>query len=50
VITGNPGTRLITIPERTSMIGKGNLYFVLSTPKNVMPNRRMMIRLIFSMI
>ena len=32
-ITGSPGIRLITIPESTKMIGKGNLYLLLSNPR-----------------
>jgi hypothetical protein len=47
-ITGNPGIRLIAIPDKTNTIGKGNLYRLLSNPKNMIPNKSNIIRLTFS--
>jgi hypothetical protein len=48
-ITGSPGIRLITRPDNTSTIGKGNLYLLLSMPKKVMPNSNSIIMPTFSM-
>jgi hypothetical protein len=47
-ITGNPGIRLITMPDKTNTIGKGNLYLLLSMPRKVIPNNNSRITLTFS--
>ncbi|HEX8678002.1 MAG TPA: hypothetical protein VF700_12315, partial [Segetibacter sp.] len=48
-ITGSPGIRLITMPDKTNTIGKGNLYLLLSMPKKVIPNNNSRITVTFSM-
>ena len=47
-ITGSPGMMLIQTPLSTKAIGKGNLYLLLSIPRNATPNNRNTITAIFS--
>jgi hypothetical protein len=48
VTMGKPGIRLITTPDNTSIIGNGNLYLLLTTPKKVIPKSSTTIRFTFS--
>jgi len=43
VMVGKPGIRLITRPDNTSAMGKGNLKRLDSTPRNAMPNNKKII-------
>jgi len=47
-MTGRPGIRLIKMPDKTRIIGNGKLNFLLNTPKNVTPNKRITIMSTFS--
>ena len=47
VIEGSPGIRLMASPDRTSMIGNGNLKRLLTNPRKVIPNKSARMRLTF---
>jgi len=49
-MTGRPGIRLITIPDKSRTIGRGKLNLLLSTPKNATPNNNITMISTFSML
>lgn len=48
-ITGSPGMMLIATPLKTSAMGKGNLYLLLSMPIQAIPNNNKTMMAVFSM-